>query len=172
MVSKKPSDITPRVDARIRELHAQGCSLRRIEETLEAEGIRVSYRRCGEVLKGPAKKPYVAPEVTELDPGAGAPLDVVRGRLEQVRGIVSRLATAVEDGEYEPSKWGSLAKLEADLAARLVALTPPVPPDPANDPSNIQARGVLHAHVLSAVEAVEARTGRMCPRCRKETAGR
>ena len=88
--------------------------------------------------------------------------------LVQVRAEVAAMRSKVRAGTMPFPQWIAGLKQATALAEALSGLLPPEPPDAAKDPQNIQARAMLHGHVLQSVEAAKARCGRLCPRCHEE----
>jgi hypothetical protein len=114
-----------------------------------------------------ARRPEALPK---LPPDATLPARAVWWDLAAVRAEVAALRPKVRDGSYSATQWLSLVKEATKLAKDLAGLLPPPPPDAAKDPANIQARAMVHAHVLQSIEAAEARCGRLCTRCREDVA--
>jgi hypothetical protein len=169
------TQLNPKLIKRIHELKAEGLSSRGIEAALAKDGIVYSHTSIATVIRTtmrpPEKsaKPKDPPKGKRADPAVmaevlgdvedDAPIDVVKGRLASVREIITKLRPEVEAGDYDAGKWGTLVKLEADLAKRIVALTPTAAPDPAADPFNIGARQLIVETVRANVHAILKRHG-------------
>jgi hypothetical protein len=99
-----------------------------------------------------------------------APPTAVDGwnHLRDVRALASTLRAKVFAGDLPITQWVALAKEAREAAREVHRLLPPAPPDPEKDPANIQARAMVLSHVVQSIEAVEARRGRLCPRCMGE----
>ena len=175
---------SPAAIMRALELTKAGKSLREVSSALKAERLAdvapmTISRLLSRSTRTKAKQRAQHVEVTANgndsslasaldDIPTSAPLDVLRDRLAKVRGLLKRLEPSVESGTYSPTSWVTLMNAEMKLAATIASLTPPAPEEAAKDPHNIAAREMVHRHVLRAIEAVEARNGRLCPRCRVE----
>jgi hypothetical protein len=95
----------------------------------------------------------------------------LRARQGEVSGLVGRLADLASEGGRDAATYGQLVRLEADLSARILALTPPPIPDPDLDPANLSARASLLdriergvadlAHEPEILEAMTAHVGRL-----------
>lgn len=180
------SRVTPKVEARIRELHAQSLSTRKISEALKREGTSISHVTVAEVLKAPEKpasarvraargitdqdadelptRPFpvarAAEVVDELPPDAHPQVRMLHDRIGSTRLMGDR---ALE--ERDTPAFRDMVRLEAELVKSLVALTPPRPPNPDEDPANIQARDAVRDKLRDMIEDAERRAGRLCPRC-------
>lgn len=176
-----PIKLTPHVRGRIQELDARGLSSRAISEALAKEGKKVSHVAVCEALKetNPAKpakatkrvapkaRPDDVDDLPDFSVPDDAPDEVVRlhARVRQVRDMITVAKAGVDDGETTAALFRDLVKLEIDLTKSLVGLTPPKPPDPADDPANVDARDYLRAKILDLVENAERRRGALCARC-------
>lgn len=162
--------VTPKIEARIRDLKTQGLSLRKISAALALDGIEISYETVSQVLKHPenpaAKRARTLQAAVEEPAGTDAPEDAPEAikrlfeRLETVKGLG---AQAAADGDL--SGFRDMTKLELELVAKITALLPPKPPDPEDDPANVSARDTTRARILDMIEDSEHRAGRMCTKC-------
>ena len=171
-----PGKLAPRALARARQLSEAGASTRAIAKALRDE--RLADVHHGSVARAlatrqpkpapelPPPPPDDEPELTDLP--TGAPLDVLRARLEWVRRLLASLEPRVARGEVPITQIAGLVRLELDVARRVADMTPPEPPDPAKDPHTIAARATVLQQVQRIIEAGAARTGRICFRCRQE----
>lgn len=91
-------------------------------------------------------------------------------RLKAVGAKITSLESDVSAGNYPATQWAALIKVETTLARDLAEQIPPPPPDPAKDPTNIAARAMVHQQVVQMVQQAGEKYGRICVRCRKETA--
>lgn len=114
-----------------------------------------------------ARRPEALPR---LPADASLPAREVWWTLAQARRMALDVYLAVGDGRKSATEWKPMAELYTKLAQALRDLLPPPTPDPAKDPTNIAAREMVRSHTLQVVEAVELRSGRLCPRCSKAVA--
>lgn len=162
-----PNKVSPKIAARIRELLQQGLSSRRIATALAAEGHSLSHVTVAAVAKRPAGKRMKAAAVDKLaaevqaaiDAAEPGSIDHLRARASQVRDWASRTRLDAANGDATASMFATLVKLEADLVARIAALTPPPAPDPAIDPANVAARDLLIAHIEGLLAGAEQGEG-------------
>lgn len=116
--------------------------------------------------KAPATEPDVNAEVAELVSRLGllesdpdAYLAAVRERL-----LPDILRMQLEArNQVQLSAYRDLAKLELDVTARIIAMMPKPPPDPATDPANLEARDTVRATLADRCRTV---AGRLCTACR------
>lgn len=94
-----------------------------------------------------------APLPSADEPGA---LSMVRDRHELIRGLIERLAPAVETEEYPATSFVTVCKYGDDLARFIAELTPPAPKDPNDDPNVIDSESILFARVEKLVSDREA----------------
>jgi hypothetical protein len=66
------------------------------------------------------------------------------------------------------TQYAALQRVFLAQLRELKVLLPPEKADPSKDPMNVATRAMVLAHVVRSVEAVEARDGRLCPRCRAQ----
>jgi hypothetical protein len=89
-------------------------------------------------------------------PGDGESIDPDQARARVVRRLAMLTTMADQAGaEGNGPLLATCTKLEKELAAEIVALAPPTPPDPENDPSNIQAADACRLKLASLVSEVE-----------------
>ncbi len=93
--------------------------------------------------------------VTDADPADPGSVEHLRRRLAEVSGMIAEAKSAGELGN--PALFRDLVKLEAHLTAQVLALAPPEPPDPAQDPANLQAKRALIAKVERLIQHEEQR---------------
>lgn len=93
--------------------------------------------------------------VRDLAGADGDDLETSRRRLRKIRLLLDRNEKAAVDGEVAVSVFGALVRLEADLVDRVVAHTPPAPPDPTTDPTNAEEAADCLARFAAAVAAAE-----------------
>lgn len=99
-----------------------------------AEGQRSAHPRSAPAPRAPVAASPAAPATSD------DPVTIEEQRLEEIRGFIAEVR---ERGQVTAYK--DLVKLEADIAARLLAMRPPAPPDPSRDPANLAARELLLA---------------------------
>lgn len=181
-----PSRKTPQRIQRVRELHRQGGSTREI-----AEDVGVSHVTVGQWLAEMGLDPNGGHGERKArkrrSPGAAAgaiadatnalasfvdgrqlfdratALQQLSKRLAQISTLASQLGAGVPSGEANASAFATVVKLERELAAGIVELEPPAPPDPDSDPTNLQAAADLRAKVGRLVET--ARSKARCVHC-------
>jgi hypothetical protein len=170
--------------ARILTVYDELKSARKAARALTEEGIKVDFttvarmdreRASGVSVPPKGDPPKIAPppplpppeETAELPPladDASLGARVLWQELAETR----RRLRALPRGADHATEYASLSRVATSQALQLEKLMPSKPADPAKDPMNIQARATLHAHLLSTIEAVEARSNRICVRCRNE----
>lgn len=163
--------LTPRATARAVELAKADLPTREIAATLKREGLAdVHHGSIARLLERqrddatgntPAPPPSVDADASLPD---GAPADLVRSRLAEVRAMAVRTKAGVEAGTTPLVQWSGLLKLEAELAAKLAALTPTTP-DPEGDPADRALEARLVRDVLDRIEDAERRVGSLCSKC-------
>jgi hypothetical protein len=145
------------------ELRSQKKAVRAIADALLREGIcDVSHQTIANYFESVdgAENPTtttttVLDAMPELDPNA--PADVVRARCQLITKLIGRIEPGVEAGTYPPAAYASLVRLEGEMAARLVALIPPAPVDPENDPYNREAAERFVEKMRRAAKVAEER---------------
>jgi hypothetical protein len=159
--------------ARAGDLARRGHTQEGIAEILRAEGLADvsgvaagnAARRSGDGLVRPQRggKPGpaggvpsvaavpAAPALTPDDVAALAAdiasepddLEHLRRRAREVRGLANGAHAAAEQEPRLSPVYAGLVRLEGDVTERIMRLTPRPPPDPATDPSYIEARREL-----------------------------
>jgi hypothetical protein len=89
--------------------------------------------------------------------------------LVSIRQVSRMLLPLVLAGTVKATELAGLKRVALAQMRELHDMLPKPPPDPAKDPVNASARAMVHAHVLRTIEAVEARAGLVCPRCRERS---
>lgn len=89
--------------------------------------------------------------------------------LVSIRQVSRMLLPMVLRGDVKATELAGLKRVALAQMRELHDILPKPPPDPAKDPVNAAARAMVHAHVLRTIEAVEARAGLVCPRCRERS---
>lgn len=175
-VSKNgPGAITPALSKRISALSAEGkgdSEIARIIGKVSKQAVRAHRLRRApqpatlpEVVAASTKLPIPPVKAEDEIVGALEPVPEAAGlvdivaRLRMTRGILDRMADGVEEGHVNGALWVQLGKFEADLAERVIALTPPTPPDPARDPANIDARKEFEGRMKKMIGAAEKAEG-------------
>lgn len=117
-------------------------------------------------------EPLVVPEPIEIPIPVDAPVEIrlLHERLAEVRAMVRASKADVEAHRAGPSTFRGLVEAEIRLTRELIGMTPPTPPDPKDDPMNVNAREFLRAGVRDLIENAELRRGALCPRCMAEVA--
>lgn len=147
---------------------------------LRKEGVEVGARAIHACLVAPPPLPK-APQKRRRGPKGGLKALPPLPALPESASVAARvlwdeLKTTRErirdlpEGSEAAAAYASLSRVLLGELKQLDEMIPPAPPDPSKDPQNIAAREMVHAHVLRAVEGVEARDGRLCPRCGREVA--
>lgn len=186
---KTPSKVTPDVRRRVFELKAGGKSLRQTEAILEAEGVLLTYRSVGEILKGEqpgaegarggagkgtgeqrgAERPPDAPRTAAGTPAVTwedlpeLPLDAdvaTRALWMKVREARARIKQLPPSADAS-SEYAAVSRIELAALEKLKAALPKPKPDPTLDPHNIAAREMVHQHVVATIESVKARARRL-----------
>ena len=169
----RPSTKTPKKLEALRAARASGKSLR---ASAEAAGVpfetarRWEKRGARRTIAGDSNDPATLPKkkaARKIAPPSPAEIDAVLGapppdgqaelreRLTLIRGLLDRLAPAVEKEEYPATSFVTLARYGDELARLLVELTPPVPPDPSLDPANVEAKRLLLSTIEGLVSKAE-----------------
>jgi hypothetical protein len=166
--------ITEPIRRRIEELSEGGLSQQAIASKLRKEGVSVTQRGVANALSSPPEptRTSKAPKTSsrKFAPLPKLPDDAsVAARVlwEELKVTRERIR-ALPPGAETATQHATLSRVLLGQLKQLDEMIPPAPPDPSKDPMNIAARQMVHAHVLRAIEAVEARDGRLCPRCREE----
>jgi hypothetical protein len=153
---------------RMLEMHRDGRSNREI-----AAEIGVTHTVIGTWLKqaGVAREAPASPPGEPQDaPATAGALDVIAQRLAAVRGTLARLTPMFERGEYDATPYEKLVRLETWLASQLAQLTPPEPPDPEKDPTNLAEADRVRQRFERLV--AEARKHVRCAHCGENPYGR
>jgi len=165
--------ITEPIRRRIEQL-SKSLSQQAIASKLRKEGISITQRGVANALSSPPEPPKARrPAKTttkKLAPLPKLPEDAsVAARVlwEELKVTRERIR-ALPLGAETATQHATLSRVLLGQLKQLDEMIPSAPPDPSKDPMNIAAREMVHAHVLRAIEAVEARDGRLCPRCRQE----
>ena len=173
-----PSRKTPQRVARMLAMHREGASAREIAEDLDVshptinawlheaglepnggQGSRKGRQRV--TPEGSAAAMAEAQRALAELASTPAPTDMggVLGRLREDFGLVSALVEFhVQGARAGTSTMTELDKaiaIQDRFAARLVELTPREAPDPAKDPSNLEAAAEVRREIETAVEAME-----------------
>lgn len=112
-----------------------------IEARQQATTANAEGQRSARPAPAPAPARAAAQPRPATPPAPGDdPVTIEEQRLEEIRGFIAEVR---ERGQVTAYK--DLVKLEADIAARLMAMRPPAPPDPSRDPANLAARELLLA---------------------------
>ncbi len=176
---------------RLRELHRDGASAREIAGALEVSTPTciVWHRDMGlepngsggsarakffaaagvvvpdepevedEASSPPAERPPAAEDTPES--AAAATVAEVCANARRFSRIVERMLVAAEIGEQPAKLVADLIDAQRRIAAQLVALVPPKPPDPAHDPTNLQFAAETRTKFRALVDRAEEKT-----RCR------
>jgi hypothetical protein len=177
--------ITPTISdetkLRIHALNRDKLSTREIARRMKNAGTTISHNTVARVLRegppdgsSPRKAPEPAqeppepakdlPPMPELPEGASVAAAMLWHQLRETRERRSRLPA----GADHSAEYAALTRVELAQLKELERMIPAPTKDPAKDPHNIAARATFEAHVISTIEAVELRAGRLCPRCRAE----
>ncbi len=160
-----------------------GCSQKTVSRILrkaEAEGARVFRRAPGRPSKANPQPSSPGPEA--LPPQLGddelakklasldipAELTVVRSTwLPEARKLVDQ---ALEAGNAAQARdW---VKIYVDMAERLLQAIPPAPPDPKEDPRNLEARRDVLGHLQRLADVQRRELGKqLCDDCRVKVLG-
>lgn len=171
--------VTPKVRGEIARLKSYGLGRDAIASKLQAQGLDVSGRTVSRVLvaltaatsaqdsattakPSRSRRPSIAARGADVADRAASTLATsadddetllgdLRARLAEVRGLADELAPLSKEGGRNASVYCQLVRLEGDLAARVHELTPPTPPDPASDPTNVRAKELLLATIEGLV---------------------
>jgi len=123
------------------------------ESTLPAKPSR--SRRASIAARGADAADRAASTLATTGAEVGDVLADLRSRLAEVRGIANELAPLSKQGGRNAGVYCQLVRLEGDLAARVHELTPPTPPDPSSDPTNVRAKELLLATIEGLVSQHE-----------------
>lgn len=163
------------------DAHREGKSAREISELLgvceatartwlRAYGLEPNggHGRRAERKRFPVELPErvarlaVAQEMAQDAPTPETGLEVVQARLAAVRAALAKLTGELGVGP-DVNLYDKLVKLETFLASTLASLTPPLPPDPEKDPTNLEAATSLRHEIERLIEHAESKA--RCANC-------
>lgn len=183
-----PSRKTPHRIRQTLKMHKAGSSSREIAEEIGVHHVTVSkwLRDAGIKANGGqgARKTRTriqpegvaavladaAAEVVDLKDAGVPPTDRAGAvahlgrRLMQISALADELGR--NDGRMtQPAQLAAAIRIERELSAQIVALSPQEEPDPENDPTNIEAAAAVRREIASLVEVAERNV--RCVHCGK-----
>lgn len=117
----------------------------------KAQGATISH---ASTISAAANIPPDVARALEPLPDLAGLVDIV-SRLEMTRTLLDEMAPKLITGEVNASLWVQLGRFEADLAEKVMALTPTPPPDPEHDPVNATAAARVRAKLEVAIKSAE-----------------
>jgi transposase len=167
-------------------MHREGASAKAIAQTLGVsvptaiawirdQGLEPNGASPSRQQEAAVARAAVAEALEGLDADEGEPSDAADAAAETVAAvlknarrfsrIVERVLVAAEVGDAPPKLVAELIDAQRRIAAQLVELVPPAPPDPQHDPTNLQFAAETGQKFAALVRRAEEKT--RCVHCGK-----